>query len=585
MKKEKRFLITTALENTWSGDCPVLFLGDWCRVYSQKNKWSKINSIVLPYHWDDRQKLHSDYKYLNSLYEKTLVDLMNQLNKIHKVELSLRYWRILIGPWLAYFIHILFDRWESISIATRNFELNTVINIDDQKALIPNDMNHFNRLIVNDDWNQYIFSEILPNFECKIVECINKKYPDLNVGPTKKNNFKKISFLLANFFSRFLSRDTDIFLKGTHTSRINELLLQFKLGQLPQFWVDIEPEKVNISLQKRHWVLPAKSSSPFETFLFKMIPKNIPSIFLEGYSNLIRQVDSLPWPKSPKVIYTATSLWSETVTMAYVAEKIESGGKLIYAQHGGGYGTAKFHFAEEHEIKISNQYLTWGWGSKLTQNLLPFGRLSSARTPSIKTYGAKKILLIITMLSFRYSYRLCAESAVNYEKYVGRSFEFVDGLNDHVFRKVLIRPPPVETGMNVPMRWVDRFPKINIDSGSSDITSLMCRARLVVHTYNQTGFLETIKLGIPTIIFFDPQITPLRESAMYYFNELKRVGVFHDTPESAAEHVNLVWDDIDAWWTGSELQGVINTFKNQYCQFSKDNINNIYELIQHECLG
>ena len=28
--KEKRFLITTALEETWVFDQPVVFLGEWC---------------------------------------------------------------------------------------------------------------------------------------------------------------------------------------------------------------------------------------------------------------------------------------------------------------------------------------------------------------------------------------------------------------------------------------------------------------------------------------------------------------------------------------------------------------------------
>ena len=31
VNKEKHFLITTALEETWVEDQPVLFLGEWCR--------------------------------------------------------------------------------------------------------------------------------------------------------------------------------------------------------------------------------------------------------------------------------------------------------------------------------------------------------------------------------------------------------------------------------------------------------------------------------------------------------------------------------------------------------------------------
>ena len=42
----KRFLITTALEETWRDDEPVLFLGEWCRLYSRKDRWSKIDAEI-----------------------------------------------------------------------------------------------------------------------------------------------------------------------------------------------------------------------------------------------------------------------------------------------------------------------------------------------------------------------------------------------------------------------------------------------------------------------------------------------------------------------------------------------------------
>ena len=54
MNKEKRFLITTALEETWDEDLPVLFLGEWCQLYSRKDCWSKMDFRILPYHWSDQ---------------------------------------------------------------------------------------------------------------------------------------------------------------------------------------------------------------------------------------------------------------------------------------------------------------------------------------------------------------------------------------------------------------------------------------------------------------------------------------------------------------------------------------------------
>ena len=71
----KRLLITTALEETWGDGQPVLFLGEWCRRYSLKDHWSKMDAEVLPYHWNDRAKLYADYQYLREFYERLLRDL------------------------------------------------------------------------------------------------------------------------------------------------------------------------------------------------------------------------------------------------------------------------------------------------------------------------------------------------------------------------------------------------------------------------------------------------------------------------------------------------------------------------------
>ena len=59
------FLVTTGLEDTWpENDEKVIFLGDWCRLYSLKHRWLNIDYEVVPYHWDNRIKLYKDYKYL-----------------------------------------------------------------------------------------------------------------------------------------------------------------------------------------------------------------------------------------------------------------------------------------------------------------------------------------------------------------------------------------------------------------------------------------------------------------------------------------------------------------------------------------
>ena len=155
------FLVTTALKESWPAEnCEVLFLGEWCRLYSQKDSWSKNKWKVLPYHWDDRKKLYDDYKYIQKIYEQLLILLSYQLNTIHNVDHSVRYWRILVGPWLGYFLQILFDRWSSLKQAMNSYDINNTIILDYQSEyFISKGMDDFHEYYISDEWNHFVYGE------------------------------------------------------------------------------------------------------------------------------------------------------------------------------------------------------------------------------------------------------------------------------------------------------------------------------------------------------------------------------------------------------------------------------------------
>ncbi len=584
MSKEKRFLITTALEVTWVEDQPILFLGEWCRLYSRKQRWSKMNALVQAYHWDDREKLFSDYIYLNSLYERLLLDLSSKLNQIHGVECSLRYWRIMVGPWLAYFIHILFDRWLSIENAINSYEITGTVMLNNEENLVPNDLNHFNDLFVGDMWNHLIYGEIL----CKL-----SSVPKVLINNHKDNNNSKshnpkssLRHRILSVYSgifKYFARDDDAFIINPHLTKFNEILLNLKLGQIPFFWKSVKPVQVNLDWQQRNWTIPSQCLSEFEVFLLSMLPKQIPKVYLEGYQQLTEQIQDLPWPKSPKLIYSYDALWTDSVLISYVAEKVEKGAKLVYGQHGGVYGVAKFTFSEEHEIKVSDRYLSWGWSSDTKLSVIPTG-ISKVRKNIVRNYNYNKNLLLITMNSSRYTYRLCSESAINFCDYFENYFLFTSLIDNYISADMIVRLSSWDRGWEQSLRWSDRFPKVQLDCGVQGIYELMEKSRIVVQTYNSTGILETLALGIPTVLFCDFKITPLRETAIPYYNELKRVGIFHDTPESAAEHVNAIWIDVNAWWTNIEVQEVLAQFKKQYC-YRPDNILDTIEATLSEVIA
>lgn len=566
----KRFLITTALEETWGDNKPVLFLGEWCRLYSRQKRWSSMDAVVLPYHWEDRDKFYADYQFLREFYERLLVDVARQLNQIHGVDHGVRYWRILIGPWLAYFIQMLFDRWSSIQQAVSHFDISeTIILNGNEDALVPNDMGHCGQLMVGDEWNHYIYAVILEQFTN--VPCIRKAYESCTPS-SKTNNVSlkvKISEIYAKMASYFV-REHDAFLLNTYLPFFSEMKLQKRIGQVPQFWRRVQPVRKSVDWQQRKWALAAHSQTDFEKCAFAMIPKQIPTLYLEGYRQLIEQSRKLPWPKKPKVIFSSCDLWHGTVSMAYTAEKVEEGTPLVYGQHGGVYGTVKFTWAEEHEVAIADRYLTWGWSDPSQPKIIPAGILKSVASLSSKARLKTKLLLVLGSQS-RYSYRLDSNPCSSLLLHsFNDSFLFVASLPKFVQNQLLVRLYLHEYGWQEYSRWKDRFPEIKLDPGVSRMKDLLKGTRLAIYTSNSTGYLEAFAGDIPSILFWDPSDNPLRDCVIPYFEELKRAGIFHETPESAANQVAAIWDDVDAWWTSPPVRKALARFKARYCHVADD---------------
>ena len=101
----EKFLVTTAKDTTWpKNNENILFLGEWCKLYSKKKTWENLDYSVLDYHWDNREKFEKDYYYLISFYEEVIETIAIKMNQIHQVNHGVKYWRILLGPWLSLFI-------------------------------------------------------------------------------------------------------------------------------------------------------------------------------------------------------------------------------------------------------------------------------------------------------------------------------------------------------------------------------------------------------------------------------------------------------------------------------------------------
>ncbi|MDP7264751.1 MAG: hypothetical protein QGH39_04235, partial [Candidatus Thermoplasmatota archaeon] len=116
--------------------------------------------------------------------------------------------------------------------------------------------------------------------------------------------------------------------------------------------------------------------------------------------------------------------------------------------------------------------------------------------------------------------------------------------------------------------------------GKKTMYQQLNESRLCVGTYNSTTDLETLSGNYPTIIFFNPDHWELRKSAQPFFDDLRRVGIYHITPESAAAKVNEIYQDPISWWNSDKVQEVRSRFCRQFARTSETWISEWKEAFQ-----
>jgi putative transferase (TIGR04331 family) len=476
---------------------------------------------------------------------------------------------------------MLFDRWTSIAQALQQHDISeTVVFIDRDGAMVPNDMSEFLGLFVGDSWNHYLYAAILQQFTA--VRCTSLE-PLLHEGacsgslvsPLRRSARERLKDWCARAAGS-LARDTDAFLIGTSLPPLDEIRMYRRLGQVPQRWRSVPCVRADWDESQRQWLVAGDNRNEFEACVRTLIPQQIPKLYLEAYPELMGQVGGLPWPQRPKLIWSSNSYNSDDVFKAWAAQKAEAGATLVAGQHGGHYGIGRWSFNEEHDIAISDSYLSWGWMPPDLGKVRPVGQLKSKQPLNVR-HAAQPGALLVGCTMPQLSYVMySAIVAPQWLEYFEDQCTFVAQLPQAIRDALTVRLYPEDYQWNQEGRWRERFSGLRLESGQSSIDSLIRQSRLYIATYNATTYLESFAMDVPTVIYWNPFHWELRDAALPLFEDLKRVGVFHETPESAALHVAKIWADVDAWWNGPELREVLERFKAQYCSSPPDLLGQVH---------
>lgn len=568
---------------TWKFDQPVLFLGKWCLREQDRSIWENMNAVIASPIGENSDERYELFQKARLLEAQLFPRITQALNSFHRYSYDDRYWKIILGHWFRETISLLINRIETIERCFADYKVSSLTIYKNQKLQFAESNYTKTLLTANDNyWNTKLFNRIIDLLGTKNIKIeeippiINsvERHP-INIRRTKIHKLRKLNFVTNKF-----ARKSDALIINSYLPLKSELFLNMALCQFPQ--LRISPivsefpkinEDIRLILSEQ---IRTESKNTTELIISSLLFELMPICYLEGFKNLVKASESTGWPSDPKFIFSSNNFVSDDVFKVWTAEKVAKGVPYFAGQHGNNYGTNKYLGQTIEEI-TSDKFLTWGWKQKLPQHTPAF-IFKNVSNPPIQDFKVQGIILIENLLIPRIQ---VWDQAAEFDKYMLEQFRFVTSINGEIRDYLTVRLHVAHTEMlgEDELRWLNFDEKIKLDRGEAPIRELWLNNRLIVHSYDSTGMLETLEANRPTIAFWQGGLDHLVEDAIPYYQLLIDAGIVYLTPESAALKINQVWNEVENWWKSREVQDAREIFCHQYARSSKKPIRDLKKIL------
>ena len=525
---------------------------------------------------------NEEFEAFESSSELVFQDLVHELNRLHGTAFPLRYWRIVVGAWFQQFAQVVHMRLGIAEYVFKTYGALKVAKLDlTWQELLPVTHDEASLLFATDIWNHHIYVEAF-NFVAKssaenaLVSSPerNKELLEyrqqVNFGLPTQQAKSKLESLLAK-----IAPNPKVVLAGVVQSKLALIVMHLRLRSLPRFWRF--SSKLNAhaidEVARQKFDISKSLAVRFEKFLRELLATNLPTIYLEGFKELQNIVSESQIKRHPKLIFTNTLLHRNEQFKVWSAEHVISGAtKLVSGQHGGGYGTRYFGgWNEFYEFSTVDRFLSWGWTDIFKRVVVPTCVQSPQEKFSPKKTGGLLVVLgPVTRNSDVYQ-MLGAQSNSSYLDYLK---VLINLLPEYILEKTQVRPKNA-SAISKPARASAQQVSellgnlIEIDTGGLSLSAKQSQNRLSIVTYNETTIPTNLLAGYPTVAVWDPKYVRLTSLAKNIYEELLVSKILHHSPESAAQHLVDVWDDVDAWWTSKLVLQARETFCENFARHRK----------------
>jgi len=573
------FLGTTALREFWDPAQPMALLGEWCVREASDAAESRT---ILPCPWDDRARYYTTIAELEVVYERTLAALGGYLNAVHGVELPIRYWRIVLGPWVQHFVHVVADRTARLKMAEEHLPDFSTRILNRDGWITPGTTHEFVQRSTEDGYNLQLISELLV---AQKKNPPSRAFPSVErQGSSRRQSWRRqlnelLEFIVSQGWQgvNYAYGGPAVGLYAMHCNAVDLVKFAAHLGP----WaVPLTPPSSAIAALPRALTMDCRRSALAELALGNeagiehiaaLLPQNFPALWLENFAAARQLAKRALSPRLRTIVSLVGWTFDEPFKLM-AAEATLSGVRVVAGQHGGCYGVARYSSSEEHERRIADVYGTWGWASSThPQDLnLPSQKLSLIANRGRGGKGEGDWVFVGNDHP-RYLYRFQSSPVGGqWAQYFDAQLDFFRALSAATRSRFQYRRPPgADYGHRYYAQLRQAFPEVGID-GARKFQQRLLRCQLVVIDHNATTILEALAADVPTISFWQDCRWELRAEAVPYFEQLRAVGIWHPTAQAAAGQVMAVASDVAAWWQSRPVRDARTAFCNRFARASSD---------------
>ena len=509
----------------------------------------------------------AEFAEFQSISESVFQNLVRELNRVHGTNHPERFWRIVCGAWFLQFAQVWYLRWKVAGDVWREHGELNCRRIDVKwQELLPVTHDEASLLFATDIWNHIAYCDafefVAHSSQVETVITSQDRNRDLaeyraviNYGLPSQSAKSKLESFLAK-----LSPRPKVVLAGVVQSRAALVAMHLRLGVLPRLWrfsAKLTPQPVSESLRGQ-LNFSQGSDGGFAKFLSNSISRHLPTVYLEGFKDLLTQTFSEnALTKPPRVIFTNTLLQrSEQFKLWSATFGTQGKTKLFSGQHGGGYRVRRYlSWNEDYELSVVDKFLSWSKNSfepKIVSACVQ--SVSESFEPNQK--GNLLIVLgPITRNSDIYG-MLGVQSNSDYFKLLDK---FVSSLSGEVRAQTIVRPKSASQTRKPARVRLDQVVNIfstsvDIDDGGVGLNQRLMSSRLAVVTYNETTIPTNMMFGFPTIALWDPKYVRLNTQTEEIYHKMHEAKILFYSPQLAAEHITRIWSDVESWWNSPQVR-------------------------------